>query len=308
MDTALDTRVGNLIYRGQAILEGLQSEIGQLDAPITTMTSDLLTEVAGEFAAQFFGTRKAKRYGKKAVKDKLSSKVEQNRKMIMVRYQDIFKRWKDDVLNLLQGVSVLTPGLTLPGNSDRLVKRVRQADRYKKIETRVRHITTELEAMRNVGLVYNSSLLRALPKPTQAETSPDASKLLRNLEMALRRFIECELRKAENNWWQRVPLDIRKGAEKKKSRSESMWPWYPPTSTNVVDYLNFYDYRHIILENNNWALVFSRFFKTQSFVEVRLGELEPIRNDIAHSRSITPVTVEKLRMFSTELINCMKLR
>ena len=127
-----------------------------------------------------------------------------------------------------------------------------------------------------------------------------------DLEVSLRRFIERELNKVGKNWSQRVPLEIRNNAERRKLRSESMWPWYPPTSTNVVDYLDFSDYHHIILEEDNWQKAFAKFFKKRSFIEVRLGELEPIRNDIAHSRPVTSSAVVKLRMFSTELLDCMR--
>jgi hypothetical protein len=117
-----------------------------------------------------------------------------------------------------------------------------------------------------------------------------------------------ELSRVDRDWWQHMPPEIRKNAETRKQRSQVTWPWYPPTSTNVVDYLDFSDYRRIVLEPNNWQGVFSRFFGTESFVQVRLGELEPIRNDLAHSRSLTQSAVDKLRMFSRDLQDCMKSR
>jgi hypothetical protein len=109
----------------------------------------------------------------------------------------------------------------------------------------------------------------------------------------------------DKDWWQRVPTEVRKNAERKKRRSEVAWPWHCPTSLNDVDYLDFSDYQRIIIQEDNWHSVFVKFFKRPTFVEVWLGELEPIRNDIAHSRPVTPPMVAKLRMLSANLQNCM---
>ena len=306
MDMALDMHAGDLISQGNGILQGLCRELGQLETPTAVITRDILAEGAGALAGDILGMKKARRVGKKATKAFLKSSSDQNRRATITKYEQISAAWENNVVRFLKQVSTPAPGLTAPGNSNKLIKRVNQADRYNKVETRVKHIVTELEAMQNEGLVYNSSLPQALPKPARAGTPPDVSKLLMELEVALRRFIERELSKVDKDWWQRVPLEIRKNAEKKRSRSESMYPWYPPTSTNMVDYLDFSDYHRIILQEDNWQQVFVKFFKKPSFVEVRLGELDPIRNDIAHSRPVTPEAVAKLRMFSTELLKCMK--
>ena len=100
-------------------------------------------------------------------------------------------------------------------------------------------------------------------------------------------------------------LDVRRRAEGRKARREKVWPWYPPTSDNIVDYLDFSDYQKIILEPQNWTDVFCAVFKTASFVETRLGELDPIRNDIAHSRATSAIANDKLRIYAQELKACI---
>ena len=306
MDMALTIQVGNFISQGNGILQNFRSELGQLETPSVIVAKDLLAEGAGEFVAELFGTKKVKRYGKKATKAFLANNINENRQAIMTRYGGILNRWENDVVNFLQQVSTSTPATIAPGNSKKLILRVRKADRYHKLETRIQHIITELQSMQSEGLTYNSNLPLAIPKPDQVEKPPDAAKLLKNLEIALRFFIERELGKASKDWWQRVPPDIRKSAEIRKSRSENMWPWYPPTSMNIVDYMDFSNYRKIILDQDNWKEAFSKFFKSQSFIEVRLGELDPIRNDIAHSRNLTPRTYEKLKIYCEEILECMK--
>lgn len=306
MDIALSIRVANLTSEGIGILQGLKYELGQTRTPATIITKNLLIEGAGEFVADLLETKKARRYGKKVTEVFLESNIKKNQEAIIAKYQDIFQRWEHDVTSFLQQVSSPAVGLTAPGNSPRLIQRVRRADRYKKLETRVRHIVIELQSMQKEGLVYNSSLPQSLPKP-KLERSPDPRQVLENLERELRKFIERELGKISKSWWNgRVSNNIRTNAENKKIRRETIWPWYPPTSTNAVDFLDFSDYRKIITEVRNWQDVFSKFFKTAGFIETRLGELEPVRNDLAHSRSLTPRTIDKLRIYSEELLECMK--
>jgi hypothetical protein len=157
------------------------------------VTKSLLAEGLGAFAAEVLETPKARRVVKQATKAYLAGDTNQNRRSIVGKYERFFAAWENDVIRYLQEVSTSAPGVTTPGNSDNLVRRVRQADTYKKTETRVKHIITELEAMQNMGLVYNSSLPQASTKPAHAEASLDASKLLKDLEASLRRFIEREL-------------------------------------------------------------------------------------------------------------------
>lgn len=306
MDIALSMQVTNLISEGNKIFQGLGYELSQTRTPATLVTKNLLIEGAGELIADLLETKKAKRYGKKVTEAFLEGNIKKNQEAITAKYWEIFERWERNVLSFLQQVSYPATGLTAPGNSHRLIQRIRRANRYKKLETRIQHIIVELQYMQKEGLVYNSSLPQSPPKP-KIERSTDTKKVLENLERELRRFIERELGKVSKNWWnERVPVNIRANAENKRTRRENIWPWYPPTSTNVVDYLDFSDYRRIIIETNNWEDVFSQFFKTLSFIEVRLGELEPIRNDLAHSRNITPRTTDKLMIYSEELLECMK--
>ena len=49
--------------------------------------------------------------------------------------------WESDIIHFLGQVSTSASGVTAPGNSDKLVKRVRQSDRYKKLETGIPNIS-----------------------------------------------------------------------------------------------------------------------------------------------------------------------
>lgn len=66
-------------------------------------------------------------------------------------------------------------------------------------------------------------------------------------------------------------------AESRMSPGETLWPWHQTTSQRLVDFLDFSDYKMIILENDNWTNRFKSVFGSQSFIESKLLELEPIR-------------------------------
>jgi hypothetical protein len=68
MDVMIAYQIDNLISRGVSLLNGFEAELRQLSAPGTNVARDLIGEAAGELAADLFGTRKAKAYGKKATK------------------------------------------------------------------------------------------------------------------------------------------------------------------------------------------------------------------------------------------------
>jgi hypothetical protein len=305
MDAIIAYKIDNLIGRGASLLNGFEAELRQLNAPGTNVARDLIGEAAGEFAANLFGTRKVKGYGKQATKAWLECQKRDAVSTITSRYYQQYLAWFQETCQLLSGISINTPNLVFPGNCAPLLRNVKKAEGFKRLDTRIRHVVTVLEELRTQDLVLNTSLPKQLPVPAK-RIEPDPQQLLHKLEDTLRRFIERELSKTGADWWvKRVPLDIRSRAESRRQKQETIWPWHPVASTNVMDYLDFSDYRKIILEPTNWTQVFAGFFRALSFVESRMGELEPIRNDVAHSRAAPEQGLEKLKLFAQELIICM---
>ena len=187
-------------------------------------------------------------------------------------------------------------------------KKIKGAVRFKKLETRVRHVLVQLEELRSHEFVWNADLPEALPT-LRSSLRADPQKLLKHLEVSLRGFLQGELSRVSSNWWaERIPGEVRTRAEKRKERREIVWPWYPSASGSPVDYLDFSDYRKIILEPANWDQVFRHHFRNEAFVETRLGELEPVRHDTAHSRAVSVVARDKLRIYADELTTCMRRR
>ena len=307
-DANLVVYIENLLQRGQGIYQAYVSELQKLEAPGSKAAKDLLSDGVGALAVDLFGSRKARRYGKKVTKALLDAQTRQNRQRIENNYHGIYQGYRGQVIALLEQVSIRRPRLTAPGNSRVLIGRANKAESFKKLETKIKHLLTVLQGLRTQDLVWNSFLPKKLPKPTR-EPRQDSNRILRSIEDLLRGCIERELSKVSNDWWaELIPLDIRRRSESRMSRRESVWPWYQATSQRLVDFLDFSDYKKIILDNKNWTDVFESVFGSQSFIESKLQELEPIRNDIAHSRSVDCVASSKLQIYLQDFNSCIERR
>lgn len=142
------------------------------------------------------------------------------------------------------------------------------------------------------------------PASLSAAPSIDA---LRTLEQGLRRCIEDRLSRLSQNWWnERVPVEVRRHAERRKALRDQLWPWLDGGDHPLVEYLDFPDYAKIILEPQNWVEGFASIFVDPDSLRVKLRELEPIRNDLAHAREIVSANAERLRLYSRELVNQMQ--
>lgn len=70
------------------------------------------------------------------------------------------------------------------------------------------------------------------------------------------------------------------------NKNEKQWPWRTSKAYRPIYYIDFTDYVKIITRRDNWAEIFQSIFKDKEMVSVKLRELEPIRNSIAHFRKL----------------------
>lgn len=130
----------------------------------------------------------------------------------------------------------------------------------------------------------------------------DCADLLTILEIELRKFIAEHLEKTAADWWkQRIPNDIRVRAEKRKTDREEPYPGMDPQDRPLYDYLDFPDLKTIITMRNNWDEFFKQYFVRTDFIQVKLDEISPFRNDIAHHRDI-PVHDREIFVSNTRQI------
>ena len=121
------------------------------------------------------------------------------------------------------------------------------------------------------------------------------------LEKALRRFIIDQLSKITNNWWEeRVSDKVRGVAEKRKNREEQRGE--SSLDLHPIWYINFPQYRKIILENENWTNAFKSIFKSKKNIKDWLRRLVQIRNKIAHMKPLSTEEEKCLIKLSEDIL------
>jgi len=153
----------------------------------------------------------------------------------------------------------------------------------------------------------DSTLDKFLSEEERQAIGRDERGSLLELEEKMRQCIESALRKlSPTNWWkERIPADVRENAENKKRRNEKPWPWLEQKDRPLICYLDFNDYEKVIIRSDNWQEIFKSIFKDRDITVGKLRELDPIRNDIAHSRKLTVRQFERLKMYKTDFISCI---
>jgi hypothetical protein len=181
----------------------------------------------------------------------------------------------------------------------RSLAQVRSSPSPATIGRRIARVISEIES--------TSSVPETLPPGiAQPESAADHS-LLRQFEQDLRGFISGQLSGVSANWWlESVPSEVRKSAEQRLRSRETTWPWTPGVESTAIHYVDFSDYAKILVFGQNWTTVFGRFFGDPDIVRSKLRELEPIRNDVAHSRTLSEEGRTKLRLYAGELSRMMR--
>ena len=116
------------------------------------------------------------------------------------------------------------------------------------------------------------------------------------LENEIRRFIEMRLKNELKENWLRDGVPQRIRGEWAKRREEGL---EEENSLSLLHFADFHDYRGI-MENNK--VFFASYLNIKKWQE-RLGELEPIRNALAHSRPIPKEAEKKVKDYYTEFMN-----
>jgi hypothetical protein len=132
---------------------------------------------------------------------------------------------------------------------------------------------------------------------------------MKRLETNLRTFISSKLSSIDGSWWtDRVPQDVRERAELRKSRNERPYPWASEQDLHPVAFVDFPDYAKIILRRDNWDQVFRATFGDKEAISTKLRELEPIRNAIAHFRTLGRSQETKLELYAGEILEALRAK
>lgn len=280
--------IQQLRWRAEQLLEAHSHRPAAERSPLETLHREVLAGVGGALTSELFGRKRlGSSTGRAIAANAQFAQRQRERQAARTEARDVAQQARQLVSS--------TASVIGSRSAQSLSRLLAQADAAQRPETALRkvlEVAGRLEAWR-------------LSAPTPIAGGP-IIETLRNLERELRRCIESRLFRLSSNWWnERIPQDVRSRAERRKSLRERVWPWLDGGDHPLVEYLDFPDYSKIILDPQNWAQTFSSIFMDSDAIRVKLRELEPIRNDLAHSRSLTSANSERLRLYARELIQQM---
>ena len=293
----------------------IQQELGLLNQingirqqksnPGVEIGKNLVGELGAALAADIFGDGRAGKYGRRITRGYLDHQhkaaTESQMSGIASQHDFIVNNARD----ILSNVSELKPNLMKP-NSDSLINKLNRAQEYSTIDTRIRRTISVLQVIGNKRLIHNSEIPKLVETKPPERGDSDPHIILRNLELKLRIYIQTRLQSISPNWWrEKIPVDVRQSAEDRKKRNEKTWPWLEQRDLHPIHYVDFTDYVKIIRRKDNWEQVFKSEFKDEEIVSVKLRELEPIRNAIAHNRELSMIEKERLRLLSNDMLSCL---
>ncbi|WP_156390438.1 hypothetical protein [Rhizobium sp. Root1203] len=135
--------------------------------------------------------------------------------------------------------------------------------------------------------------------------SVEGYELFFEIEVVLRELITRNLEQQFGKKWlkQALPPDIRKRISDGLEYERSI-PWAKLVPHSPLYYSDFPHLRILIEMGGNWTL-FAETFRNKDGVRVHLGELEAIRNKIAHLRYLTDRDLAYLRTARDRIVGCI---
>ncbi|MGI0087734.1 MAG: Swt1 family HEPN domain-containing protein [Nitrosotalea sp.] len=273
----------------QSLLEQLHSFSTQSNPAGDRLAREFLGEVGAVVADEIFGRPHT---GRSITKSYLDHQQKQREISLINSLKMQHDSNVSIILNFISEISERRDKLKKP-NSSSLMKKILQVQRFTKLETKIIKTIGVLQELEVSDLIYNSEIQNILSD----------YEYLKELENTLRRFIQNKLEKNTSNWWrERIPEDVRVNAENRKSNNEIKWPWHPASNLHPIHFVDFTDYSKVISRKDNWEQVFKPIIGGESSIlATKLRELEPIRNSISHSRPLSDIESEKLKLYSSEI-------
>lgn len=132
----------------------------------------------------------------------------------------------------------------------------------------------------------------------------NAYRLFFKIENHLRHFIEKKLVDSfDDEWFSKGISRVLRDVIDKRKVEESQMPWKVSEMNSNMDFLQFPQLKNIII--TNWV-IFSSSFNDQATITLRLDQLEEIRNSIAHTRTLTQDSFNRLEQYGQDILNLIK--
>lgn len=305
MSSEITLVLESYIKEGERLLTELESSKMSVKNVGRDVTKDIFSEMAGAFVSEITKTPITGRYAKKYSRKILNA---QQKAQFQTIERDFFARssvWLDNIKRFLSSVSVRKGNLKYPGNSHLLVRKFDRICGNVKPETRIRNAISILQTIENSPLIYTKNIPQVMER--EKPKREDAYEMLKRLETRLRECMQTRLEKASKNWWnERIPEDVQDRAKFRKERNEKQWPWHAEEDLPLILYVDFTDYIKIIIRRDNWEQVFKRIFQDRDIILAKLRELESIRNAIAHVRELSQSQLQKLKLYSEDIVLCIE--
>ena len=230
---------------------------------------------------------------------------ETRKREFLSQQEQIFQALLSNIKEFLRTISVKKKDLPLDGNSARFLEKLATIEGYSTLEAKIRKIIVILTQIREQNLIYNSQIQQHL-KEQKSKKMEECATIITRLEQTFRQFITRKLKEASPDWWvARVPKSIRKKAEKTKERYRSSEDQHGQ-KTLLIDYVDFIDYVEIITEKDNWNTIFREVFGDENMLRTKFKELKPIRDARAHSRDVSASQMQRLQLYSDDLIGLIQ--
>ena len=153
-------------------------------------------------------------------------------------------------------------------------------------------------------LLVGGKLILSSDEPQNSQSMANAYRSLFIVENHIRKFIETKLTEHyDDDWWEKGISKALKDKADKRNSEEREYGWQVSTIKSNLEFLSFQHLSNII--TNEWD-VFRPVFKDQNKINLRLKELEEIRNAIAHTRTLTDDAMERLELYRNDIYNLVK--
>jgi len=307
MSEEINRRIGQFIHEGEGLANEVNAFSKRRKGVGEELARDLWSTVAGEVADYITEIPRTRSLVQEYSKKYLAAQRQEQLKSIEKAFLTKCDAWLESIKNFLWTISMKRANLTAQGNSHLLVKKLDRVYGYAKPETRIRHTISALRRIMTYPLIYNAEIPQILQNE-RLRRLEEPYKILQKLETKLRKCIQTQLKTISTNWWkERVPKDVQEKAEHRKTKNEKQWPWHTSKDLPLIFHVDFTDYVKIITRRDNWKQAFKEIFKDREAISVKLKELEPIRNSIAHFRELSRQELDKLKLLSGEIISCISI-
>ena len=223
----------------------------------------------------------------------------------LLQQRQNFQILLSQIKEFLRTISIKGSDIPSGGNSARFLQKLATIEGYSTLEAKIRKTIVILTQIREENLIYNSQIQQHLEEQKSKKRKEHAT-IITLLEQTFRQFITRKLMKASPNWWiTKVPGSIRKKAEKTKGRDRNSEDQYTQQAL-PIDYVDFIDYVEIIIESDNWNTTFKEVFGDKNTLLSKFNELKPIRDAIMHSRELSANQIQRLQLYSDDLIGMIQ--